>query len=168
MKYGLLLILLVNSSFVFAQICNNNIKPTAVEGRFIENKNGTISDAVNLLIWDKCSYGQVSSGNQCLGIPTEFSTWKEALELANSLEGKYLPNVKELGALIERSCINPAIALNYFPDTPLAMYWTNSPDSTATETDYKGRIIDFTDGGEFVRDVSRPKYIRLLNDIGDE
>ncbi len=150
---------------VNAQTCNDQMKPSNKTGQFIDNGDSTVSDAVNLLMWDQCSYGQIYAEGQCLGAPTQFDTWKEALVAANLVEGKYLPNLKELATLIERSCFEPSISREAFPDTPLAMYWTNTPDGSAGSGDPIGRLIDFTDGGEIIRDVNRPKYIRLLNVI---
>jgi len=156
---------LITCTNVNAQTCNNQMTPSIKTGQFIDNGDSTVSDAVNLLMWDQCSYGQTYSDGQCLGAPTQFDTWKEALVVANSIEGKYLPNLKELAILVERACFKPSISREAFPDTPLAMYWTNTPDGSAGPGDPIGRLIDFTDGGEIIRDVNRPKYIRLLNII---
>lgn len=162
MKFSILCLITFFSINSYSQICNLYMKSSSIEGQYIYNEDGTVVDAVNLLIWDRCSYGQVFSDGQCLGSPSEFSSWKEALELASNLDTKYLPNIKELSTLVERACSLPSIELNTFPDTPLALYWSSTPDFDP-ESALMGRIIDFTDGSEVVRDVNRPHYVRFLN-----
>jgi hypothetical protein len=151
------------SSLSNAQFCNTQMQKSTEISQYILNEEGTVIDAVNLLVWDRCAYGQTYSMGQCLGAPLEFTTWRETLILADSLPNKYLPNIKELATLVERACYEPSINQTSFPDTPLALYWTNTPDGTAGESELKGRVIDFTDGSEIVRDVNRSHYIRFLN-----
>ena len=159
------LLLVVISAISHSQVCNENMTATTDPAQFIVNDDGTVIDAVNFLIWDKCSLGQVYQDGQCLGAPTNFSTWQEALSAAAAVEGKYLPNLKELATIVERSCYEPSISQAIFSDTPLAMYWSSTPDELGSTL--AGRIIDFTDGGEIVRDVNRPKHVRLLNSKGE-
>lgn len=145
-----------------AQICNTNMAKTTAEGRFIKDEQGYAIDATNKLIWDLCSIGQIYAGGQCVGTPTEFSTWKEALQFAAAKDGYRMPNIKELETIVERSCIEPSIDQDTFPDTPLAIYWSNTP--TPSSAALKGHVIDFTDGSEIVRDVKRPKNLRLIKE----
>lgn len=149
-------------SVVQAQICNPNMIKSAVDGRFIQDGEGIVLDATNKLTWDTCSIGQVYAGSQCVGTPTEFKTWQEALQFANTKDGYRMPNIKELETIVERSCIEPAIDQSTFPDTPLAIYWSNTP--TPVGAQLKGYVIDFTDGSEIVRDVNRPKNLRLIKE----
>ena len=145
-----------------AQICNINMAKTTVEGRFIKDEQGYVIDAANKLIWDICSIGQIYASGQCVGTPTEFNTWKEALQFAAAKDGYRMPNIKELETIVERACIEPSIDQDSFPDTPLAIYWSNTPAPTSSSL--KGYVIDFTDGSEIVRDVNRPKNLRLIKE----
>lgn len=155
----LLISLLSALSFgVLAQTCNQHIPDNTSNLRFIDNGDGTVTDVVNLTIWDKCSVGQQYEEGKCNGAPDHFETWQEALIYASEQDARRLPNIKELGSLVNRKCLEPAINGEIFPDTPLAVYWSNTPSNEVNE----GLIIDFTDGTEVVRDVNRQRYIRLV------
>lgn len=160
-----LLKLLICSSLIvgpvsMAQICNQNIVTESANGRFINNNDGTITDVIYNKTWKACSEGQTYSEGQCLGSPSEYSTWGIALQHSSQDADYRLPNIKELQTLVQHQCIEPAIDLIAFPDTPLAIYWSSTPEQSGQRT--KGRIIDFTDGFETVRDVNKQRFVRLI------
>ncbi|WP_200154164.1 InlB B-repeat-containing protein, partial [Chromatium okenii] len=98
---------------------------------FIDNGDGTVSQTNTALMWAKCSEGQTDNGTECVGTAMEKS-WSAALTAANdSLLADYsdwrLPNVKELQALADHNVYYPAINNNYFPNTPIAYFWSSSP-----------------------------------------
>lgn len=162
--------LLFVGASAFAQTCKDNILSSHNQDQFIDNADDTVTDVVNALIWQKCALGQRISdeGDQCLGTPTHFPTWQEALEASTEHEGFRLPNIKELGALVERRCINPAINLEAFPSTPSAYFWSNTPDMDEIHADregHQGRLVDFKLGGEFVLEVNEDRYVRLVKSI---
>jgi len=159
MKQILTLISCLWSINGLAQTCNVEILQTSSEDRFIDNKNGTVTDVVTLSIWDKCSVGQQYNEGECIGLPTPFPEWPKALEYTASTAEKRLPNIKELSTLVERSCLEPAINSKTFPDTPLAIYWSSTPSDSIAQS---GRVIDFTDGSEFTRDVNTSFFVRLI------
>ncbi|MBL4822044.1 MAG: DUF1566 domain-containing protein, partial [Colwellia sp.] len=110
------------------------------------------------------------NGN-CLGTPTHFSTYADALSsvVGNSLGSDFrLPNIKELGSIIERSCSTPAIDLTVFNGTLNAIYYSSTPDNVGNQhfSPLLGvKVIDFTNGSEFVADVSKFRYVRLVRTI---
>lgn len=85
----------------------------------------TVNDTATGLTWDRCSWGQV--GPTCVGHPTIFSDWKDAMQVAiianaQRYKGFYdwrVPNVRELETLVKIDG-NPAIDMNVFPNTLIA------------------------------------------------
>ncbi len=159
---------------VNAQTCSASIVSSNVPGTLISLKNGTVNEIVNGLMWERCSLGQTYDANtdSCSGTPTIFNTWEEALAAAdeNNSFGAYddwrLPNLKELAVIVERQCIAPAIDVEVFPNTPNGVYWSNSYDDQQIQSvELKGRLIDYTDGTEFLKDINKHRYIRLVRDM---
>lgn len=164
----------VFSSTAMAQVCKpESITPTHPEGQYLNNGDGTITDVVNGLMWSICSVGQTATGGTCSDDPTPYLTWKEALDAAGenkSFAGHddwRLPNIKELGDLVERSCVGPAINLTYFPSTPSAVYWSNTIDAYKVNDKggIEGLLVDFTDGSEFLTDVNKHRLIRMVRPL---
>lgn len=128
-----------------------------VDGRFVNLNNGYVLDVVTMLKWEYCSHGQSYENGFCYGSPNHYDSFSDALIAASKVEGHRIPNIKELGTLISRICVDPAIDQSVFPDTPLNVYWSSTPGEAG-----EGLIIDFTDGSEIIRDINRPKSIRLI------
>ena len=77
-----------------------------------------------------------------------------------------IPNSKELATLVERSCIAPSINLSIFVSTPSAVYWSSSYDFQINiSKGIYGRLIDFTDGVEFIDNTDDQRYVRLVRTI---
>lgn len=159
------------STSISAQTCKTEtIEATQPNSHFLDNKDGTVTDIVNGLLWSKCSYGQTYQDGSCVGTPTNISSWQAALKVGDGnstqfgIDGWRLPNIKELGILVERMCVSPAINLSLFPSTPSAAYWSNTPyaHNLTSLNDEKGRIVDFTDGSEFLTDVNTHRLIRFV------
>jgi hypothetical protein len=72
-----------------------------------------------------------------------------------------IPNIKELGSIVEYQCHNPAINLAAFPDTPSATYWSATPDPRDSR---QARSIYFADGSDLTPDVSNYRNVRLVRD----
>ena len=169
-KIALIISMGVISATTLAQNCKENIVSSYSQGQFLDNQDGTITDVVNGLLWKKCtegqSYNQVT--NECVGSPVNVDTWQDALELSSEAEDDYrLPNIKELGTLVQRRCIDPAIDLDAFPSTPSAVYWSNTADmaNIHEREGVEGKLIDFNLGTEFLSDVSDFRFIRLVKTI---
>ncbi|ALU46111.1 Lcl C-terminal domain-containing protein [Pseudoalteromonas rubra] len=174
MTLTLTLLLTCYAPLSAAQSCKpDQILPTQPEGQFLDNGDGTVTDIVNGLMWTKCSLGQTYVDGECQGTPTNYTTWQSALVAASrnqtyAQKGQWrLPNIKELGSLVERSCVAPAINLGTFPSTPSAAYWSNTFDADQVNqaAGIKGRIVDFTDGTEFLTDVSLHRLVRMVRDL---
>ena len=143
-----------------AQTCKpESIKATTPSEQFIESPDGTLKDGRTGLVWSRCSVGQTFEGNSCIGQPSFYDTWQSALAAVESVNSDLsvsgfsdwrMPNIKELGTLVERTCSGPAINLVLFPDTPSESYYSSTPfDSLRLGYDYTVRAINFSDGTEF-------------------
>lgn len=121
------------------QICDGTLPQTAPDSRFTDNGDGTVSDSVTGMMWQKCIEGV--SGNTCEAGQELVFTWQGALQRAVSentatslgFNDWRLPNIKELATLAELSCHSPAINLSVFPNTPSdievnsSLTWSSSP-----------------------------------------
>lgn len=99
--------------------------PTPIANHFIDNNDGTISDALTGLYWQKVSYG-------------DSLTWEEALQFADTFSlADYsdwrLPNIKEMRSINDESLINPSINTNFFTNALIGKYWSSTtlPNFTA-------------------------------------
>lgn len=155
---------------VVAQTCKDSIEHTVHPDQLINNGDGTITDAKTGLMWSQCSFGQEWTAEGCSGSPMNLN-WEEALLAAQVFnEGGGLakntdwriPNIKELGSLVEHKCHSPAISLNYFPDTPSATYFSSTVKVDSLGAVTGGRTIDFTWGTDLTPEVSVQRHVRLV------
>jgi len=126
-------------------------KGVAVDPRFTDNGDGTVTDNLTGLIWLKNA--------DCFG----YITWNDALAVSNTLasgacglsDGSVagawrLPNVKELQSLIDFGQFGPALPPGYpFSGVQIFYYWSSTtyagwPDSAWYVRLYSG----FVDGGQ--------------------
>ena len=117
-----------------AQSCVPNIPQTTPGEDFVDHGNGTVTHKKTGLMWSQCLLGQ--SGSDCTSGNSNIYTWEKALEVtaASTLAGYNdwrLPNVKELGSIVEEACYDPAINLSIFPNTPSEGVWSASPGYNA-------------------------------------
>ena len=92
--------------------------PTVIVNHFTDNGNGTITDNITNLIWQKINY-------------TDSLTWENALTYADTLSlNSYtdwrLPNIKELQSINDVSIINPSINTIYFNNIGVTKYWSST------------------------------------------
>ena len=145
------------------------------DNRYTDNGDGTISDAQTGLMWSKCSYGQTYDANDddgdqiiCEGSPT-FGTWQQAFAWAadsnaNSTYGYSdwrLPNIKELGSIVDFGSAKPAINQNIFPNTASGPYWTSTPSRANV---HQTIFIGFQAGDYGPSDRISNLYLRLVRD----
>ncbi|WP_392339025.1 DUF1566 domain-containing protein [Moritella marina] len=164
-----------------AQVKNEYIKASHIEGQYIDNKNGIITDVVNELMWSRCSLaiGQSFTDVDCTA-QTHFSTWESALKAVeyfndaddttyvndSGFNDWRLPNIKELSSLVARSYAKPTINLVLFPSTPSVPYWSNTFNTMDIYSDpgIKGLLIDFEHGSDVINERSN-RLVRLVRDI---
>ncbi len=167
------LALVIVTQAVQAQECNTTsmVSSNSPNQFVIDPVKGTVIDARTGLEWALCSTGQTWQNGNCMGTPTHFDTYEKALASVNrnTLGDNFrLPNIKELGSIIERSCTSPAIDLTIFNSTLNAIYYSSTPDKVINQhlnPTIDVKVIDFTNGTEFIPDVSRFRYVRLVRAI---
>jgi len=98
----------------------------SITGTYVDNGDGTISDASTGLMWQ-----QGTSGNL-------MSSWEQALSYCENLElGGYmdwrLPTIKELYSLVDYNHYEPAIDTTYFPNTQSSLLYWSSTTYTAED-----------------------------------
>ena len=166
-------LLILISAEVAAQKCKNTIiEPSNNREQFVLQKEiGTVIDARTGLEWSLCSLGQTWKNGNCLAEPTHFDDFAKALTAANTNklgDDFRLPNIKELASIVERSCTSPAIDLTIFGSTLNAIYYSSTPDEEGNQhflPTLGVKVIDFTNGTEFIPDVSKFRYVRLVRSI---
>ncbi len=107
----------------------------SVQAGYTINGDGTVTDNVTDLTWDRCAWGQ--SGADCLTGSASTHTWSQALGVAvtaNSQNGGVgyknhndwrLPSRTELVSLVNYAASNPAIDAT-FPATPTSWFWSST------------------------------------------
>lgn len=98
--------------------------PVSIPNHFTDNGDGSISDNITGLIWQK-----ITSGSPI--------TWEQALSDAENLSlagvsDWRLPNIKELQSLNDESKVNPSVNATYFSSLGVKKYWssTSLPNQT--------------------------------------
>jgi hypothetical protein len=92
--------------------------PTSIAAHFTDNGNGTITDNLTNLLWQK--------------IPnTTASTWEDALKYAENLtfanaSDWRLPNIKELQSISDESITKPSINKAFFPSIGVTKFWSST------------------------------------------
>ena len=74
-------------------------------------------------------------------------------------QGWRLPTVAELARLVSKKCLNPAIDLKIFPNSPAVEFWGS--DSDGAQSGY----VDFKDGYIGRDDENLPNAVRLVRDL---
>ena len=98
--------------------------------RFVPN-GAEVTDLATGLIWQRCPVGQVFSGNSCTGTAA-FMDWAGALAAARDAASSTgqawrLPNVKELGSLVDRRLWAPSVDRMAFPWATSYGLWSGTP-----------------------------------------
>lgn len=144
-----MLLTLAAVSPVLAQDCRTEteVPSTTPASRFQDNYDATVTDQSTGLMWARCPEGL--SGTGCADGTAATFTWEAALIRArdSGLAGYTdwrLPNLKELFSLVEERCVNPAINLAVFPNTPASYFWSASPSADSSHFAW---IVGFMNGG---------------------
>ena len=152
------------------QCKRDSIIATAPSSRYQQDTDGTVLDKETGLIWRRCLEG-VTSDACDKGEPLALN-WADALihvSTVNSAGGFAghndwrLPNIREIQTLFELQCIDPAINLEIFPNTPSSQHWTSSPSHFIHEyawyADFKTGRYTYLAG-----ERTDAKHIRLVRD----
>lgn len=105
---------------------------TVTTATYTDNGDGTVTDSVANLRWQKCSMGQTQNAT-CTGAATT-ANWSGALQYCDSLNlGSFanssnwrLPNAGELRTIIDDSVTGPSLNSTLFPNANNSWYWTSS------------------------------------------
>lgn len=138
---------------------NVNIANDWPDSRYIVHGNGTVTDTIIGLMWQRCSAGQ--SGSDCSDSVSTTHTWQQALALADTgntagYSDWRLPNKKELISIVAYDRYYPSINTVAFPNTALAYYWSSSPNASDSEA---VGVVAF--GFGFDNDNNRDSYNRV-------
>ena len=146
------------------------------DNRYTDNGDGTISDAQTGLMWMQCSYGQTYDGADsdqdgiiCEGSPAS-GNWQQAFAWAADSNANpvynysdwRLPNIKELGSIVDFGSAKPAINQSIFPNTASGPYWSSTPSrANVHQTIY----IGFQAGDYGPSDRISNLYLRLVRNL---
>ena len=152
------------------------------DDRYTDNGDGTISDARTGLMWMQCSYGQTYDGGDtnsdgiiCEGSPT-FGSWQQAFAWAADSNANVdygyndwrLPNIKELGSIVDFGSAIPAINQSIFPNTSTGSYWTSTPSKALdvdSNDDTQSASIWFHTGDHGLNKRTANLYLRLVRNL---
>lgn len=91
----------------------------ALDSKFQDNSDGTVTDSSAKLTWQQ-------------EVPTDTFTWDDAVTHCTGLDlvggGWRLPTLDELKTLVDAQFAPAKIDPLFFPDTPAAQFWTASPN----------------------------------------
>lgn len=144
------------------------IRPALAD--FALNGDGTVTDSVTGLIWDRCSWGQTliaaPEPGTCDGTASKH-TWQQALGVAvtantQSYKGRTdwrLPNRNELESLVKITASYPTIDTSVFPGTPGTYYWSSTP---YTPNPAVAWVVNFYDGDVGARLHGNGFHVRLV------
>ena len=89
-----------------------------IPNHFTDNGDGTITDNLTQLMWEKVPATAVQTWEQALALA-------EGLMLANNSDWR-LPNVKELQSLNDESLVQPSVTKPYFQNLSVTKYWSST------------------------------------------
>ena len=117
-------------------------KQNKITSRFIDNKDGTITDSKTGFIWVK---------NPHTDLPEKFKSemkYQQAIDACKELnfaghKDWRLPTIEELRELVDYIRRQPAIDTSIFPDTICNWYWTSTTYAVYTDLAWG---VDFDSG----------------------
>jgi len=90
----------------------------SIPNRFSDNNDGTITDVLTQLVWQKVPNPTALTWEQAI-------SYAEGLTLANASDWR-LPNIKELQSLNDETLVNPSVNTTYFPNIGSRNYWSST------------------------------------------
>ena len=161
-----------------------HIAEVFIAGRYLDNGDGTVTDATTNLQWMRFSLGQEWKRGTCLGEAKRYK-WQEAMEAANNLNrsASYarqrdwrLPTKEELLSIVFCSSGLPkiwndtgkrcegdydraTIEQQAFPNTPSSYFWSGSPYADVSGSAW---FVDFYDGSAYDSYRYHYHHVRLV------
>lgn len=139
-----------------------------LDGRFVDNGDGTVTDTDTGLMWQQASApafeGSVTEG-------TSFMDWYDAgvycaLLTLGGYDDWRLPEKEELVSLVDLSRQDPAIDTDYFPETFSASYWSsNVGDDSGADAYLLAWAADFRDGSGGWTFKSSWRHVRAVRGL---
>ena len=121
------------------------------EGRFVDNKDGTVTDTCTRLMWQK------DTGNDRVGLAwCDALAYCEELDLAGHDDWR-LPNVREVQSIVDYALGNKAIDPVF--GAVATFYWTST---TRANDDVDAWRINFNEGFVFNADKSNANRVRAV------
>lgn len=107
-----------------ARAVRNITSPTTIANHFIDNADGTITDNLTQLVWQKIPNANIFSWEQAI-------IYAEGLTIGSNSDWR-LPNIKELQSINNELATNPSVFAPYFSNVGVHNYWssTSLPNQT--------------------------------------
>jgi len=129
--------------------------------RFQAHDDGTLTDTVRQLRWQRCAEGQRWHDASCEGMPLRL-TLAEARRRGG--DGWRLPSLHELSSITDLRCSRPAIDGKWFPNTPTADFWTATVFASDRGTASRYWQVQFYYGESNLGGDGDSAYLRLVRD----
>ena len=101
-----------------ARAVRDVLPPTIITNHFTDNGNGTITDNLTQLIWQKIPNTSAVTWENAIA-------YAEGLSLATATDWR-LPNIKELQSLNDESLTNPSVNQTFFGTIGVKNYWSST------------------------------------------
>lgn len=107
-----------------ARAVRNITSPTTIANHFTDNGDGTITDNLTQLIWQKIPNANLFTWEQAI-------SYAEGLTIGTNSDWR-LPNIKELQSINNELTTNPSVFAPYFSSVGVHNYWssTSLPNQT--------------------------------------
>jgi len=134
-------------------------------GDFLDNADGTITDQVTGLMWQRCGFDQTWDGDNCIGSAATL-TRDQAFDYVQELndyntqgyDDWRLPTRNELQTLLDYTSFEPA---TQFPDTVDSRYWTSTVFARPGTLAW---YVNFNTGVVNVDNETESNYVRAVRD----
>ncbi len=113
------------TKYFHARLVRDVNPPLLIDAHFTDNGDGTTTDHLTELIWQKIPVSDSLTWEQAL-------QYADTLTLANETDWR-LPNIKELQSINEESRMNPSLNGSFFTNAGFAKYWSSTtlPNQTS-------------------------------------
>lgn len=117
---------------------------------YTDNSNGTITDNVTGLLWQKQDDGTTrtwdAANTYCAGLSLEGTGWR-------------VPTRRELMSIVDYGTYLPSINATYFPSMQNNYYWSSTTYASSTTNAWS---VDFYAGLVFFLNKINPYYVRCV------